>query len=194
MKNLDLTSIARMALILGHLLAFAVAAAASAMTDYAIFARARVYISLLRKAATSVTLALAVLWIPGFSIIWLDTKFDLNTISHAPKLLAKLTIVSLLTLSAIALHRLAFLRFEKTQDNPGQAACLPAVLSAVSSTTWPFADFLGIAKAVAPLLGYFGFMALYLISLSCAISIALLTIQPRLARRMGRRDALSRVA
>ncbi|HDR9504043.1 hypothetical protein [Burkholderia pyrrocinia] len=192
MQHVDVVAITRMVLIFFHLLAFAVAAAATVMADYAIFARGSVEIPLLRKAAAGVTMALAVLWITGTAIIWLDTGFDVAAIGRAPKLLAKLTIVSLLTLNGIALHRFAFPRLEKAQDNPQQAASLPAVLGAISTSTWLFAAFLGIAKAAAPLLGYSGFIALYLAALGSAIAAALFAVRPRLARRMGHNTALPR--
>ena len=51
MENLDLTAVARMGLILAHLLAFAAAFAAVAFGDFAIFRRRRVDTELLTKAA-----------------------------------------------------------------------------------------------------------------------------------------------
>ncbi|MBN3782145.1 hypothetical protein G3O06_32080 [Burkholderia sp. Ac-20345] len=194
MPHVDPVAIVRMVFILFHLLAFGSAAAASVMADYAVFGRGRVDTSLLRRAATGVTMALAVLWITGTAIIWLDTKFDLVMITKAPKLLAKLTIVSLLTLNGMALHWLAFPRLEKVQNNPNQAAYLPAILGAISSTTWLFSAFLGIAKAVAPLLGYSGFIALYMLALGCAVTTALLVVRPLLAKRIGRQTGIPLIA
>ena len=53
MENLDLTAVARMGLILAHLLAFAAAFAAVAFGDFAIFRRRRVDTELLTKAANA---------------------------------------------------------------------------------------------------------------------------------------------
>ena len=71
MENLDLTAVARMGLILAHLLAFAAAFAAVAFGDFAIFYRRRVNIELLTKAANGVTLALIALWITGLAAMLL---------------------------------------------------------------------------------------------------------------------------
>ena len=161
MENLDLIAVTRMGLILAHLLAFAAAFAAVAFGDFAIFRRRRVDTELLAKAANGVTLALTALWITGFAVILLDTRLDLAVLWSKPKLLAKLSIVGLLTLNGIALHRWVFPMFSQPQDDPHRAAFLPAVLGAVSATTWTFAAFVGVGKAVAPALGYSGFMSLY---------------------------------
>jgi hypothetical protein len=84
MENLDLTAVARMGLILAHLLAFAAAFAAVAFGDFAIFRRRRVDIELLTKAANGVTLALIALWITGFAVILLDTRLDLALLWASP--------------------------------------------------------------------------------------------------------------
>ncbi|MGH6627797.1 MAG: hypothetical protein ACRECD_14875 [Burkholderiaceae bacterium] len=196
MENLDITAVIRMALILGHLLAFAVAAAAVAFGDFALFARRRVDTVLLSKAANAATTALTALWISGLAVIWLDTRFDLTVLASKPKLLAKLTIVTVLTLNGIALHRLVFPRVGQPQHDPQRAAILPVVLGAISATTWPFAAFLGVAKALAPVLGYSGFMVLYALALSAGVAIGLKFVRPRLAaqipprgRAVRRRDA-----
>lgn len=184
MENLDLTAVTRMGLILAHLLAFAAAFAAVAFGDFAIFRRRRVDTELLTKAANSVTLALTALWITGFAVILLDTRLDLAVLWSKPKLLAKLSIVGLLTLNGIALHRWAFPLFSQPQDDPHRAAFLPAVLGAVSATTWTFAAFVGVGKAVAPALGYSGFMALYAASVAVGVWVSLTYVRPRLAAQM----------
>ena len=193
MENLDLTAVARMGLILAHLLAFAAAFAAVAFGDFAIFRRRRVDTELLTKAANAVTLALTALWITGFAVILLDTRLDLALLWSKPKLLAKLSIVGLLTLNGIALHRWAFPLFSQPQDDPHRAAFLPAVLGAVSATTWTFAAFVGVGKAVAPALGFTGFLVLYLAVVSLAIGVSLAFIRPILAARMLRPEPVHTV-
>lgn len=188
MQHLDLTALARTALILGHLLAFAVAAAAIALGDFALFGQRRINTALLEKAASGVVAALIALWITGLSVIWIDTRFNLDMLMHADKLLAKLTVATLLTLNGVALHRLAFPRFHQVQRDPDQAAVLPTMLGTCSATSWLFAAFLGVAKAFAPLLGYTGFMILYLVALCTATAIGMAVIRPQLAKRMGREN------
>jgi hypothetical protein len=191
MQNFDIAAVARAALILGHLLAFAVAAASVALGDFALFGHRRINSALLEKAARGVIAALVALWITGLCVIWIDTRFTLSVLMHADKLLAKLTVVTLLTLNGFALHLLAFPRFHKPQNDPEQAAVLPTMLGTFSAVSWLFAAFLGIAKALAPLLGYTGFMILYLVAVCAATAIGMAVIRPQLARRMGRAGRLN---
>jgi hypothetical protein len=188
MENLDLTALVRMGLILAHLLAFAAAFAAVAFGDFAIFRRRRVDTELLGKAAKGVMVALTALWVTGLAVIWLDTRFDLGILWARPKLLAKFSIAGLLTLNGMALHRWAFPRFSQPQDDPQRAAVLPAVLGAISATTWAFAAFVGVGKAVTPVLGYSGFMALYAASVVMGIAVSLTYIRPRLVSVIGQID------
>lgn len=186
MERSDLTAVVRMALIFSHVLAFAVAAAAVGLGDFALFGQRRINIALLQKAATGVIGALIALWLTGLCVIWIDTRFDAGVLLHANKLLAKLTVSIAVTLNGFALHRLVFPRLRKMQNDPDRAALLPTVLGVFSATSWLFAAFLGVANAIAPLLGYSGFMTLYLVALCAATTIGVAVIRPQLARRMGR--------
>lgn len=184
MEDLDLTAVARMVLILAHLLAFAAASTAVAFGDFAIFHRRRVNMELLTQAANGVTLALIALWITGSAVILLDTRLDLALLWDKPKLLAKLSIAGLLTINGIALHRWVFPLFRQPQDDPHRAALLPAVLGATSATTWLFAAFVGVGKAVTHALGYSGFMALYAASVVLGVVVSLSYVRPRLAAQL----------
>lgn len=184
MDQIDPVAVLRMALILTHLLAFAVAAAGTAFGDFAIFARQRVDTELLHQATQAVAGALALLWLSGLAIIGLDTGFALDALAQRPKLLAKLTVVAVLTLNGAALHLHVFDRLSQPQANPLCAASLPSVLGAVSAASWLYAAFVGVAKAVTPLLGYGGFMALYGLTLAVAVAVALTVVRPRLASRL----------
>ncbi|BAL26721.1 hypothetical protein [Azoarcus sp. KH32C] len=180
----DVVSIVRMGFVLLHLLAMVAAGAGIAFGDYAIFARQRIDTTLLRKAAGAVTAALLVLWVTGLTMIWLDTRFELAALMTKPKLLAKLTVVVLLSLNGLALHRVAFRRLCEPQDDARRAARLPAVLGAISVVTWLHAAFVGLAKPAAALLGYGGFLGLYGVSLTVGVAAALWFVRPRLARRL----------
>jgi hypothetical protein len=185
LELLDPHAVLRMALILAHLLAFAVAAAGTAFGDFAIFARRRVDTALLHRASQAVSAALAMLWLSGLGIIGLDTAFALDSLLERPKLLAKLTVVSVLTLNGVALHFHVFDRLAQHHANPACAALLPSILGAVSAASWLFAAFVGVAKALTPLLGYGGFMLLYGVCLAVAVGVALILVRPRLASRLA---------
>ena len=181
----DLMAITRMAVILAHILAVITAGAAIAFGDYAIFGGQRINIALLHKAGSVVIVTLGMLWLTGLIIIWLDTRFEWAVLIAQPKLMAKLTVVSLLSLNGIALHHLAFKRLQALQNQPMQSTKLPIILGAISVVTWLYATFLGLAKPVTPILGYAGFMGLYLALLAAGIATAVWLMGPRLANRLA---------
>ena len=158
METPDFMTIARMLAIYLHVLALAIAAVAVAFGDFAIFARERIDMGMLGKAAAVATIALVVLWITGLAVIGMDTGFDTGLLATKPKLLAKLTVVAVLTVNSLGLHLLAFPRMAAPQANPGQAALLPVIFGAISATSWLYAAFVGVAKPVAATLGYMGFI------------------------------------
>ena len=193
MDALDSTAVARMGLILGHLLAFALAAVGIAFGDLAIFRKRRVDTDMLATAQTVVKWALYALWATGLAVIWLDTRFDLAVLATKPKLLAKLSVAVALSANGWLLHRVVFGRFTLPQDDPEHAAVLPAIAGAISAASWVFAAFIGVGKPVAPLLGFGGFIALYLAVVSLAVFVSLTFIRPILAARMLRPEPVHTV-
>lgn len=193
MEALDSTAVARMGLILGHLLAFALAAVGIAFGDLAIFRKRRVDTDMLATAQAVVKWSLYGLWATGLAVIWLDTKFDLAVLATKPKLLAKLSVVVALSANGWLLHRVVFHRFTVAQDDPERAAVLPAIAGAISASSWLFAAFVGVGKAVAPALGFNGFIVLYLAVVSLAIGVSLAFIRPILAARMLRPEPVHTV-
>lgn len=182
--TVDPVATSRMFMIYLHLLALAGAASAVALGDYAIFARERIDSGLLQRAATFATIALAVLWATGAAIIVLDLGVDLDALLGKPKLLAKLTVVMVLTINSLALHLVAFPTFRTPQSNALKAATMPAVFGAISASSWIYAAFIGVAKPLAIVFGYSGFIALFIVILVCAVTIAVVLVRPRLASRL----------
>lgn len=184
MELLDTSALLRMLALYTHVLACFAAAASVLLGDVAIFMPKRVDRVLLRKASRLVGLALGALWISGLLLIGIDTGFDPVVIADKPKLLAKLSVVLLLSLNGWALHRWAFPLLASPQEEPHKAAGLPALLGGISSASWLFAAFLGVAKPLAIVLHYPGFMALYGASLLLAVGVALSLGRQRLARQL----------
>ena len=153
MEALDSTAVARMGLILGHLLAFALAAVGIALGDLALFRKRHVDADMLGHAKHVVKWSLYALWATGLAVIWLDTRFDLAVLATKPKLLAKLTVAVALSANGWLLHRVVFHRFTVGQDDPERASVLPAIAGAISAASWLFAAFIGVGKAVAPCSG-----------------------------------------
>lgn len=182
--TIDPIATSRMFMIYLHLLALAGAASAVAIGDYAIFARERIDEALLQRAAAFATIAMGVLWGTGVAIVVLDLGMDLDALMAKPKLLAKLTVVGVLTVNSLALHFVAFPTFRVTHADGLRAATMPAVFGAVSAASWMYAAFIGVAKPLASAFGYSGFMALYIVILVCAVTIAVVLVRPRLAARL----------
>lgn len=185
MEILFTYEVLRMGLIYLHLLAFAAAAGAVALGDYALFSGRSINADLLDTSARGVSFALAGLWVTGAGVIWIDTGFDPGQLLAKHKILAKLTVVALLTLNGFALHAFAFPRIKNPQERGGGAALLPATLGSISVTSWIYAAFIGVAKPLVPALGYVGLIALYAAALGAAIAIALVAVRPVLVRRLG---------
>ncbi len=189
LPHLDTLVAARLGLVFAHLLAFASAAAAIAFGDFALFARRRIDAALLARAARVVAWSLAALWATGLALTWIDTGFAPAALASRPKLLAKLSVVTLLTLNGVALHRFAFPRL--TGRRIADRAELRAIvlLGGMSAATWLFAAFLGVARPLAGVLGYGGFMVMYGLVLGVGCAAALRVVRPRLARRLFAGDA-----
>jgi len=189
MENPDFLTIVRMLAIYLHVLALAIGAVAVAFGDFAIFARDRIDMNMLGKAASVATIALLVLWITGLAVIGMDTGFDTELLATKPKLLAKLSVVTVLTINSLGLHLIAFPRMATPQADPQHAALMPVIFGAISATSWLYAAFVGIAKPVAAMLGYAGFMGLFVGLTLASIGFAMLTVRPRLAARLERANA-----
>ncbi len=182
---LDMHAVFRMLYVFAHMICLAAAGGFIVLGDYAIFGQKRqVNAELLGKAANFTLLALLGLWITGACIIWMDTHFDLNVLMTKPKLLAKLTVAIALSANGVLLHFVAFPRLASPKVNSPSSATIPAILGAVSLTSWMYAAFIGEAKPLASFLGYQGFVELYGALLLAAITIALIFIRPRLAYQM----------
>lgn len=179
----DMLPLVRMMLIFIHILAIVAAGIGIAFGDYAIFSGHAIDSALLRKAGKVVTIALCVLWGSGLAVIGIDTSFHYAELVAKPKLLAKLTVVAVLTINGIALHFIAFKRFENSSTCTTKAMQVPALLGGISAVTWIYAAFLGLAKPVAGRLGYTGLMSLYGMALLLGAIVALGLVRPRLARR-----------
>lgn len=168
-----------------HVVACFAAAAAIVLGDLAVFLHRQVDRRLLRRASAWVVKALAVLWVTGLLIVAIDTGFELPALLSKGKLLAKFSVVLLLTLNGVALHKWALPRLMAPTYQPELTARVPALLGALSLASWLFAAFLGLAKPLAGVLGYGGFMQLYALSLVLALVVAWQWGRPRLARQLA---------
>lgn len=175
----------RSLLIFMHLAAMIAAGISIAFGDYAILRHRPVNRDLMVKASRAVTWSLVALWITGLSVISLDMSTVALTLAKAPKLQAKLAVVSILTLNGFLLHRYTLTALGGRRVPTEQQVRLAAILGAVSAASWGYAMFLGVAKAWAPILGAAGFLALYGMGLAVAIAVSLRWVRPMLMQASG---------
>ncbi|MDQ8023760.1 MAG: hypothetical protein REI94_18110 [Moraxellaceae bacterium] len=178
---MEIAALFKLLLLFVHLLAFAVAAGYVMREDVRFLRSGEIQLEALAETAYVAVRALALLWVTGVVMILIDTSGDLSLLASKPKLLAKLTVVSLLTINGVLLHKLAFPTLEGTAERPLSAA-MTAVVGAVSAVSWMYAAFVGIAKPLAPVLGYSGFIGLYLLALGVGVGVALTVLRPRIER------------
>jgi hypothetical protein len=171
----------RQGLLFGHLILFALALATIAREDLHLLTARRVDAQALKKTAAHIAWLLALLWISGLALVALDHRLDLAELATVkPKLAAKLTVVSVLTVNGLLLHWVAFPLLTHPRRRPHRAAAMCAVLGAVSSVTWMYASFVGAARLIAPMTGYYDFIALYLIGLAGGLVVAIVFVRPRI--------------
>lgn len=103
----------------------------------------------LTKSAEIMFVALVVLWISGLSLVLLGYLENPQQYLMNPKLWAKFTVVSVLTLNGIALHYFSFPRVTSRRGLLGLPTfeqILVTLTGALSSVSWLFACYLGIAR------------------------------------------------
>lgn len=103
----------------------------------------------LRKAADIMFIALVILWVTGLTLVIVGYLENPQQYLMNPKLWAKFTVVSILTLNGLLLHYFSFPRVISRAGLLGRSPLeqtLIAITGAISSTSWLFACFLGIAR------------------------------------------------
>lgn len=103
----------------------------------------------LRTAADIMFVVLVILWITGLALVVTGYLENPQQYLMNPKLWAKFTVVSILTLNGLLLH---YFSFPRVIARGGLLARSPleqtliAITGAISSCSWLFACFLGIAR------------------------------------------------
>jgi hypothetical protein len=179
-RGVEVTIIARQALLYGHIIAFALALATILKEDVRLLRAARIDSASLRATAQLVKWLLLALWATGAPMVMMDIGNDVSLLLGNPKLLAKLIVVGALTLNGILLHLVAFPMVTGNPRNPKRAATIAATLGAVSTASWLYASFVAVARKVAPYFSLQDFLMLYLLVLAIAVSFAILVIRNRL--------------
>jgi uncharacterized membrane protein len=106
----------------------------------------------LNELQTIVSVSLIALWITGAGIVALDASIKGWDYFANPKLQAKVTVVCLLTINGILLHRRVLPLMEKTGSllNMSLSQCSLALLAgSVSAVSWFYAALLGVGRALS---------------------------------------------
>lgn len=141
-------------IVYAHLLAACVAVGILLIQDLALAksrgsALSTTAIKDLTKSAEIMFIALVVLWISGLTLVLLGYLENPQQYLMNEKLWAKFTVVSVLTLNGIALHYFSFPRVTSRRGLLGLPTfeqILVALTGALSSVSWLFACYLGIAR------------------------------------------------
>jgi hypothetical protein len=179
---MEISVLARQALLYGHVIAFALALATILKEDVRLLRAKRIDSASLLASAKLVKWLLLALWVTGVPMVIMDIGTDVSLLLGKPKLLAKLIVVGALTLNGILLHLVAFPMVTGDPKNPNKVANIAAILGAVSTTSWLYASFVGAARLVAPYFSLFGFVISYLLVLAIAVLLAILVVRNRLKR------------
>jgi hypothetical protein len=142
----------------------------------------------------TVSIGLMLFWVSGMVLLWLRTGLD--PANFSPKLLAKLGVVSLLTVNAILIGRIALPMMKAWSEVRfgalplAQRLCL-AMLAGISSAGWVSAIALGVFSAMKTL--EWGVLSaliggIYAVGLGTALIAALFS--PFLKPGLDRREAL----
>lgn len=157
------------AVLFAHVIAFAMTLSAVLREDLRWLRHRRIDAARLQHTMRVVSAGLAVLWVTGLALWALASADSPQAVAWNPKMCAKLAVVSLLTLNGWALHTCVFPGLQTAEP----AARLPVVLGAFSSASWVYAAFVGVARPLAGVLSFAGFMGLYALSLGLALMLAL---------------------
>ncbi len=179
-------------IVYAHLLAACVAVGILLMQDLALAktrgkALSTTAIKDLTKSADIMFMALIALWISGLALVLLGYIENPAQYLMNEKLWAKFTVVSILTLNGIALHYFSFPRVTCARgflSVSGVEQLLVVFTGAISTVSWLFACYLGIARPWNYTVEYSYVMTIYGGLIICAIIVAGETL------RSMRRDEL----
>ncbi|MDO5101336.1 MAG: hypothetical protein Q4D91_00280 [Lautropia sp.] len=161
-----------MALVFTHFVASAVAVVTILQTDLLLLKRydealTRQDVRRIHQAKPIVTAALWVLWLTGLAICVLGYLQNPDYLLNQ-KLMMKLLVVEILTLNGLFLHEVAFRHVKPgrvmAEESPITQRLL-VLMGCLSSTSWLFACFLGIARPLNNLSNFYVLLTGYLVIL-----------------------------
>lgn len=170
--NMDGLKILGLVLVFTHFMASAVAVVTILQTDLLLLKRYREALTRrdvrkIHQAKPVVTVALWVLWLTGLAICALGYLQNPDYLFNQ-KLMMKLLVVEILTLNGLFLHEVAFKHVKPGRVMAAQSQITQGMLvlmGCLSSTSWLFACFLGIARPLNHLSNFYALLSGYLVIL-----------------------------
>ncbi|WP_280152101.1 hypothetical protein [Piscinibacter sp. XHJ-5] len=185
---MEITTWLRQGILFAHALAFGVAIAAVLREDAALLRHRAIDAKRLARTGRTLAAALMVLWLSGLTLIALDVGGDFAAVADRPKLVAKLAVVSALTLNGLLLHRVAFPMLGRVHALRASHLLLCTALGAFSTISWLYAAFIGLSRVVAESMSLADFMSLYgLLLLAAGAVVPVLATSMRSASRPAAR-------
>lgn len=182
-------------LVFTHFVTSAIAVVTILQTDLLLLKRydeplARRDVRRIHQAKPIVTAALWVLWLTGLAICALGYFKNPDYLLNQ-KLMMKLLVVEILTLNGLFLHEVAFRHVKPgrvmAEESPLTQRLL-VLMGCLSSTSWLFACFLGIARPLNNLSNFYELLGFYLVILLGSVLVGW-GLTHWLARRHEAREA-----
>lgn len=191
---MEFTEIFRQLLVFLHLFTFTFAIAEVIKHDIQILKKKQLRgdVAELGQAANRLTWLLATLWITGTILIYMAVGTDLEMLLSNAKLMAKITVVGVLTINGFLLHKFAF-PMMTGQRNLNATLC--SILGAISTTCWIYSSLVGACRILGPSLSYNHFMSIFALALCFALIICLSFVRLLLSNgQTGSESALGKAA
>lgn len=133
--------------------------------------------------------ALIALWVTGFAIIALGIQMKGWAYIDNPKLWVKILVVMILTINGWLLHKYGLPMMERTQQlshlSRNERSHL-AIMGGISTASWLMAAYLGIARFMNGTLEFSTVLAIYMIVVAIAITVAWIALVFDIERRQRR--------
>lgn len=159
-----------------HVIAFALTLSAVLREDWRLLVTRRIDAPRLVRTARAVSIGLSALWASGLVLVAIDAAASAGPWWPSAKLQAKLIVVGVLTINGWALHAWVFPRLWGHAIRLAPRLWPAAALGAISSASWVYASFVGVARVVSPWLSLAGFMALYGAVVAVCVGLAWITL------------------
>lgn len=177
----------RLLLLYVHLIAFALTVSMVVREDFRLLTQGFGTLTTARLRATSRTVipGTAVLLVTGLGLGLCDFGLDGAQWLARPKLTAKLSMVAVLLLNGVLLHRYAFPVLQRKSFRPRSTAVALCLLGAVSSVSWLCISFLGVARVLVDQVLWHEFMTVYLFLVALAFAASVWLRGEQLVRRLS---------